>query len=237
MTEILLIILIVIGLLLLREISRKNKTVIRDDLRGRQKKESGCLSKCIRAVIVALSIFVIAVMVSPAPEAPPVTPSGMESSASEATERTDTPAPTPKPTDTPAPTEVPPEMQLELAVKNAFTYNYTDNSLAIIDGILFIETDLSIFTPKLSRDSFINDVRRLLKNLSVLIDADTVSFDSVSIAAYSDFLDVYGNESRGISISCEFKTETIKKINFENVRIGNIPVIADSWYDHPAFNN
>ena len=46
--------------------------------------------------------------------------------------------------------------------------------------------------------------------------------------------DKYGNVSDVIVIKATFTSNTIQKINFENALFGNIPDLADEWWNHNA---
>lgn len=63
-----------------------------------------------------------------------------------------------------------------------------------------------------------------------------VDFDSVYIEYRTVFVDDYGNEEEREGITYDITKETIDKINFDSFLAEKLPSVADSYWQHPAFN-
>lgn len=85
-------------------------------------------------------------------------------------------------------------------------------------------------TKKMTVEKMYLDMFNILEKIQPFIDTD-VDFNVVY-----PLQDRYGNVSDSIVIKATFKNETIKKINFENALFGNIPDMADEWWQHNALN-
>lgn len=72
------------------------------------------------------------------------------------------------------------------------------------------------------------DIFNILKAIQPIIDTD------VDFNVTYPLVDQYGNTEDVIVIKATFTNETIKKINFENTIWGNIPIMADNWWNHSA---
>lgn len=57
----------------------------------------------------------------------------------------------------------------------------------------------------------------------------------LDIAFVTSFTDSYGNSSDGTAVEITFSVDTLSKINFDTVLHENVPVIADYYFEHPAF--
>ncbi|WP_312507159.1 hypothetical protein [Lysinibacillus sp.] len=57
----------------------------------------------------------------------------------------------------------------------------------------------------------------------------------LDIAFVTSFTDAYGNSSDGTAVEVTFNADTLAKINFDTVLHENVPVIADYYFEHPAF--
>lgn len=85
-------------------------------------------------------------------------------------------------------------------------------------------------SPKMDRQSAYIDTTKMLEK----IKEDDI--ESIYIELRAIFRDVYGNEEQGKGIAYWFDKETIDKINFDNMIAKNLPDVADSYWQHPAFN-
>ena len=61
-------------------------------------------------------------------------------------------------------------------------------------------------------------------------------FDSVYIEYQAVFVDDYGNEEERKGITYDITKETVDKINFDSFLAEKLPSVADSYWQHPAFN-
>lgn len=110
--------------------------------------------------------------------------------------------------------------------ENLETFNYVpDNNFSMIK---FRGTE------NLTNNSTVKgmylDIFNILKEIQSIIDTD-VDFNVVY-----PLQDKYGNVSDEIVIKATFTNSTIQKINFENALFGNIPDLADEWWNHNAVN-
>lgn len=105
-----------------------------------------------------------------------------------------------------------------------------------IDKITYFEGYTTVFsegsenlTKRLTVSSMHKDTLELIEELSKIKEVDTVS-----ILWSLPLTDTYGNESDGKVMNMEFSRETLDKINFDNVNMGDIPDMADSYNLHNA---
>lgn len=73
------------------------------------------------------------------------------------------------------------------------------------------------------------DIKDILENIQPIIDTD------VRICVTFPVVDAYGNSKEQMMIKADYYLDTIKKINFENFLIDNVPYIADTWDDDVLF--
>ena len=65
--------------------------------------------------------------------------------------------------------------------------------------------------------------------------AKSEDVELLHIEFLGSFIDKYGNTGIDTLAWYEFSRETIEKINFTNFNPKNIGLIADSYFEHPAF--
>lgn len=108
--------------------------------------------------------------------------------------------------------------------ENLETFNYVpDNNFSLIK---FRGTEN--LTNNMTVQGMYLDMFNILKAIQSVIDTD-VDFNVVY-----PLQDKYGNVSDVIVIKATFTSDTIQKINFENALFGNIPDLADEWWNHNA---
>lgn len=108
--------------------------------------------------------------------------------------------------------------------ENLETFNYVpDNNFSLIK---FRGTEN--LTNNMTVQGMYLDMFNILKGIQSIIDTD-VDFNVVY-----PLQDKYGNVSDVIVIKATFTSNTIQKINFENALFGNIPDLADEWWNHNA---
>lgn len=108
--------------------------------------------------------------------------------------------------------------------ENLETFNYVpDNNFSLIK---FRGTEN--LTNNMTVQGMYLDMFNILKAIQSIIDTD-VDFNVVY-----PLQDKYGNVSDVIVIKATFTSNTIQKINFENALFGNIPDLADEWWNHNA---
>ena len=61
-------------------------------------------------------------------------------------------------------------------------------------------------------------------------------FDSVYLEYQAVFVDDFGNEEERKGITYDVTKETVDKINFDSFLAEKLPDVADSYWQHPAFN-
>lgn len=64
----------------------------------------------------------------------------------------------------------------------------------------------------------------------------SLKLDSVCVHGYFPLTDVYGNSKDSIVMRIEFNRETAGKVNWSGILTENIPVAANDYWEHPAFN-
>ncbi len=107
---------------------------------------------------------------------------------------------------------------------NFDTFNYVpDNNFALVKfkGSENITTNMTI-------KGMYMDISNILKEIQNKVDVN------IDVNVTYPMQDAYGNPSENIVIKATFNNETIKKINFNNFSITNIPTIADEWWNHKA---
>ena len=108
--------------------------------------------------------------------------------------------------------------------ENLETFNYIpDNNFSLIK---FRGTES--LTNNMTVEGMYLDMFNILKAIQSTIDTD-VDFNVVY-----PIQDKYGNVSDVIVIKATFTNNTIQKINFDNALFGNIPDLADEWWNHNA---
>ena len=108
--------------------------------------------------------------------------------------------------------------------ENLETFNYVpDSNFSLIK---FRGTEN--LTNNMTVQGMYLDMFNILKGIQSIIDTD-VDFNVVY-----PLQDKYGNVSDVIVIKATFTSNTIQKINFENALFGNIPDLADEWWNHNA---
>lgn len=61
-------------------------------------------------------------------------------------------------------------------------------------------------------------------------------FGSLYFEYQAEFVDKYGDSEQRKGITYDLTKETVDKINFDSFLPENLPEIADSYWQHPAFN-
>ncbi len=84
-------------------------------------------------------------------------------------------------------------------------------------------------TPNMIVSGAYLDIKDILKAIQPLIDTDVYIFVKYPL------VDAYGNSEDHKVIQADFSLDTIKKINFDKFLSDNIPVVADSWWNHRVF--
>jgi len=116
------------------------------------------------------------------------------------------------------------EIENVVGEENLETFNYVpDNNFSLIK---FRGTEN--LTNNMTVQGMYLDMFNILKAIQSIIDTD-VDFNVVY-----PLQDKYGNVSDVIVIKATFTNNTIQKINFENAVFGNIPDLADEWWNHNA---
>lgn len=81
------------------------------------------------------------------------------------------------------------------------------------------------------RETLYMDAADLLKELHKIDGLQTVN-----LQAYSPLTDKYGNTEDGLIMTTQFYSETLAKINYDNINPKNIPDIADVHWQHADMN-
>lgn len=116
------------------------------------------------------------------------------------------------------------EIENVVGEENLETFNYIpDNNFSLIK---FRGTEN--LTNNMTVEGMYLDMFNILKAIQSIIDTD-VDFNVVY-----PLQDKYGNVSDVIVIKATFTNNTIQKINFENALFGDIPDLADEWWNHNA---
>ena len=98
---------------------------------------------------------------------------------------------------------------------------------------LFIELNASEnFTVNMTKTGILLNTKELFAALFAMDDINIVT-----ISWQLPLVDTYGNEELDRVMLISMGVETAGKVNWENVLTDNIPVIADSYWEHPAFQN
>jgi hypothetical protein len=77
------------------------------------------------------------------------------------------------------------------------------------------------------------DIRDMLKEIDLV--GIPYSYQSILFDGTFSMVDIYGNAEESRVILATYTRESIDLINWENFITDNIPVIAATWYQHPAF--
>lgn len=199
------------------------------------KKKGGCLSKIILIIVIFGVIGMFGDSDTTAPESANAPAATVQQKSEPAVEPTATPIPTSTPVPTPTPTPIPAEMQVDMAIKSVYKKDNELIDASCVDGIMLIDVQLQDnLSNKYIRIGYMSDAFDVLEKLQALAKDGITDFSKVCIAAYGTFVDIYGNESSKVAMSCTLSIDTLNKINFANATYSNLPKIADSYYIHPS---
>ena len=93
------------------------------------------------------------------------------------------------------------------------------------------------FTNKFRRDIFMKDASEFLHMISILQSDKKIDVESVFIHGQTDFIDKYGNESKGDAMQMRIYTKELQKINWENISEINLEDLAVTFAVHPLFRD
>jgi len=101
------------------------------------------------------------------------------------------------------------------------------------DGVILVEYSADEnLTSNLTRFGIWMDTIEIVQKLS-----DNEDINSVTVNAYLNLVDAYGNTAPGKVMTVNITKETWSKINWDNFLTDNLPVVADIYWVHPAIND
>lgn len=122
---------------------------------------------------------------------------------------------------------------IESIVREVAGDNYVSHESE--DGVLYVNMILADnFTANAAVKSAYDKVLEISEGIvsNRLLGADT----AVHYFFTTEIIDAYGNGSQQNVLGVKFSADTLAQINFDNVKIDNIPVIADAHFRHSALN-
>lgn len=149
-----------------------------------------------------------------------------------------TPIPTPTPTLTPQPTEATQEAYIEDALKRALGSQYIkfENNNNGDNINVYFELGAA-WNNKMYKTGFFMNCVDILQALDELADLGKISFETVYLEADTDFVDTYGNPSKGKAMTLDITHDTIAQINWERFLRDNLETIATDYWCHQALKD
>lgn len=122
---------------------------------------------------------------------------------------------------------------IESIVREVAGDNYVSHESE--DGVLYVNMILADnFTANAAVKSAYDKVLEISEGI---VTNDLLGDDkAVHYFFTTEIIDVYGNGSQQNVLGVKFSADTLAQINFDNVKIDNIPVIADAHFRHSALN-
>lgn len=122
---------------------------------------------------------------------------------------------------------------IESIVREVAGDNYVSHESE--DGVLYVNMILADnFTANAAVKSAYDKVLEISEGI---VTNDLLGDDkAVHYFFTTEIIDAYGNGSQQNVLGVKFSADTLAQINFDNVKIDNIPVIADAHFRHSALN-
>ena len=120
------------------------------------------------------------------------------------------------------------EDRVESYAKEVFGDDLTDFEYQSDSNHYNITTKTAGISKKIDKNSANVNTTEFLEKI------DGEDFDTIYIEYQADFVDDYGESSKGRAIVYHISKETVEKINFDNFVFDNLPKVADNYWEHPA---
>lgn len=122
---------------------------------------------------------------------------------------------------------------IESIVREVAGDNYVSHESE--DGVLYVNM---ILADNFTANAAVKSAYDKVLEISEGIVANDLLGDDNAVHYFftTEIIDVYGNSSQQNVLGVKFSADTLAQINFDNVKIDNIPVIADAHFRHSALN-
>lgn len=122
---------------------------------------------------------------------------------------------------------------IESIVREVAGDNYVSHESE--DGVLYVNM---ILADNFTANAAVKSAYDKILEISEGIVANDLLGDDKSVHYFftTEIIDAYGNGSQQNVLGVKFSADTLAQINFDNVKIDNIPVIADAHFRHSALN-
>lgn len=122
---------------------------------------------------------------------------------------------------------------IESIVREVAGDNYVSHESE--DGVLYVNM---ILADNFTANAAVKSAYDKILEISEGIVANDLLGDDNAVHYFftTEIIDVYGNGSQQNVLGVKFSADTLAQINFDNVKIDNIPVIADAHFRHSALN-
>jgi len=109
-----------------------------------------------------------------------------------------------------------------------YTYDYVNNYQNVDIEYMADEN----FTTNMTKKSMWIGAMEVLEKLPAVLSAQVMK---ITLNPHFKLIDRYGNESIDRVMTIRVTRETWEKVNWDNFRMDNIPNIAETYWEHPAF--
>ena len=122
---------------------------------------------------------------------------------------------------------------IESIVREVAGDNYVSHESE--DGVLYVNM---ILADNFTANAAVKSAYDKVLEISEGIVANRLLGDDNAVHYFftTEIIDAYGNGSQQNVLGVKFSADTLAQINFDNVKIDNIPVIADAHFRHSALN-
>ena len=103
------------------------------------------------------------------------------------------------------------------------------------DGVLYVNM---ILADNFTANAAVKSAYDKILEISEGIVANDLLGDDNAVHYFftTEIIDAYGNSSQQNVLGVKFSADTLAQINFDNVKVDNVPVIADAHFRHSALN-
>lgn len=122
---------------------------------------------------------------------------------------------------------------IESIVREVAGDNYVSHESE--DGVLYVNM---ILADNFTTNAAVKSAYDKILEISEGIVANDLLGDDNAVHYFftTEIIDVYGSSSQQNVLGVKFSADTLAQINFDNVKIDNIPVIADAHFRHSALS-